>query len=722
MAEVEEKPSNSEQKEPSSNNLLYSKTTLFVRRIPYDATNSEFETFFSEIGPLRSCFLVKDKEPNVPLADNSINHDDSIVSPINDNKEMVPTQEIQKNDKNKGFGFVQFVLTQDAEKALKELKKVKFRGKSTLKMEYAIKKHEKLPEHNQKVIKRKFSLDENISKQKLVKKESKGFIEKVDSNNVRTIVLKGLAKDLTRKKIYKKVRKFGDIQDMKFPNGEGSTDIVHVIFKTTKDANDALSHLDGHVFHGSMMNAKLWNASSNDKKGRLIVRNIPWQYREQELLKIFSKYGEIIEVNLPRKFTGGPLRGFAYIQYKNYEDAEKAINGLNETKHQGRTIAVDWALPKDKYLEAIGSQQSENYNEETIQQDLEQGSEKEVDGQEDKDNGDSESDDEMKRDEDDIINESGDEEAQDNSDDSEIEDDDGIQDKTPKSLYPPSEGNVLFIRNLSFDATEEELSEIFKPFGPLRYCVITMDHQTGHSLASKFTLRGRVLSIVKAVDRNEAHNIMEMNQQKRRKEDRRNIYLLQEGVIFPDSLSAKLLTPSEVNKRVTSYSFRKNLLAKNPNLYISKTRLSVRNLPLTVDESTLKKLGKESVKKFKEEVENEERKDLTKSEKMEGWNRKVDVKQAKVIRAKDRIDKTTQKPRSKGYGFLEFTQHAHALAALRHLNNNPELFGERKRLIVEFAVENSIIVKKRSGRLNNKNDKNKVVEDNVNVDKRKKSR
>lgn len=240
------------------------------------------------------------------------------------------------------------------------------------------------------------------------------------------------------------------------------------------------------------------------------------------------------------------------------------------------------------------------------------------------------------------------------------------------------------------------------------------------SLASKFTLRGRVLSIVKAVDRNEAHNIMEMNQQRRRKEDRRNIYLLQEGVIFPDSLSAKLLTPSEVNKRVTSYSFRKNLLAKNPNLYISKTRLSVRNLPLTVDESTLKKLGKESVKKFKEEVENEERKDLTESEKMEGWNRKVDVKQAKVIRAKDRIDKTTQKPRSKGYGFLEFTQHAHALAALRHLNNNPELFGERKRLIVEFAVENSIIVKKRSGRLSNKNDKNKVVEDNVNVDKRKK--
>ena len=28
--------------------------------------------------------------------------------------------------------------------------------------------------------------------------------------------------------------------------------------------------------------------------------------------------------------------------------------------------------------------------------------------------------------------------------------------------------------------------------------------------------------------------------------------------------------------------------------------------------------------------------------------------------------------RSKGFGFVEFTEHIHALAALRKLNNNPE--------------------------------------------------
>ncbi|CAG8620734.1 21805_t:CDS:2, partial [Dentiscutata erythropus] len=106
---------------------------------------------------------------------------------------------------------------------------------------------------------------------------------------------------------------------------------------------------------------------------------------------------------------------------------------------------------------------------------------------------------------------------------------------------------------------------------------------------------------------------------------------------------------------------------------------------------------KESIIKFKEEVKNGKRADLTKTEKSEGWDKLVHIKQAKIVRSKDRIDSTMQKLRSKGYGFLEYTQHSHALAALRYLNNNPDIFGEKRRFIVEFAIENNIILKKRTG-------------------------
>ncbi len=33
------------------------------------------------------------------------------------------------------------------------------------------------------------------------------------------------------------------------------------------------------------------------------------------------------------------------------------------------------------------------------------------------------------------------------------------------------------------------------------------------------------------------------------------------------------------------------------------------------------------------------------------------------------------KPKSRGRGFIEFTEHEHALCALRQLNNNPTTFG-----------------------------------------------
>ncbi|KAL6270106.1 hypothetical protein ACE6H2_027017 [Prunus campanulata] len=43
---------------------------------------------------------------------------------------------------------------------------------------------------------------------------------------------------------------------------------------------------------------------------------------------------------------------------------------------------------------------------------------------------------------------------------------------------------------------------------------------------------------------------------------------------------------------------------------------------------------------------------------------------------------------SRGAAFFEFTEHQHALVALRVLNNNPETFGPEHRPIVEFALEN----------------------------------
>ena len=35
--------------------------TLFVRNLPYSTTNDSLEKVFSDVGPLKSCFVVKEK-------------------------------------------------------------------------------------------------------------------------------------------------------------------------------------------------------------------------------------------------------------------------------------------------------------------------------------------------------------------------------------------------------------------------------------------------------------------------------------------------------------------------------------------------------------------------------------------------------------------------------------------------------------------------------------
>ena len=51
------------------------------------------------------------------------------------------------------------------------------------------------------------------------------------------------------------------------------------------------------------------------------------------------------------------------------------------------------------------------------------------------------------------------------------------------------------------------------------------------------------------------------------------------------------------------------------------------------------------------------------------------VKQAKILRDPERVDPADGLPRSRGLGFVEFTEHEHAICALRQLNNNPAPFG-----------------------------------------------
>jgi len=217
-------------------------------------------------------------------------------------------------------------------------------------------------------------------------------------------------------------------------------------------------------------------------------------------------------------------------------------------------------------------------------------------------------------------------------------------------------------------------------------------------------LHGRRLNVTLAIDRAQATQINTENETKlTKKRDRRNLYLAREGYVKPDSPEFLALSKGDQSKRTAAENEKKAKL-KNPNFSVSKTRLSVRNLPLATTDKDLRKLFASATRQRLAVGRQQRTTATSKADKavydeldVEGAEAKVFVKQAKIVRSAER-NAAEGGLRSRGFGFVEFSQHAHALAALRQVNNNPSYFGSERRPIVEFAIDNAIKLKTRFDR------------------------
>lgn len=151
------------------------------------------------------------------------------------------------------------------------------------------------------------------------------------------------------------------------------------------------------------------------------------------------------------------------------------------------------------------------------------------------------------------------------------------------------------------------------------------------------------------------------------------------------------LDNADAEARTASYDSRKGLLRTNPSLYLSRCRLSIRQIPTYVTDVVLRRLARYALKAFDEEVKAGSRKDLTQEERSQRdesdglgvvAQRKPKMKkdgtvlpparvqQAKVLRQTDKLEPLTGLGKSKGYGFVELASHADALRVLRYVNAN----------------------------------------------------
>ncbi|OVA08715.1 RNA recognition motif domain [Macleaya cordata] len=801
----------------------HSPSTVFVSNLPYSFTNAQLEEAFSDVGPIRRCFMVMQKGSNV----------------------------------HRGFGFVQFAVTEDANRAT-ELKNgasiggrkiavkhamhrlpleqrrsktnqvhaddtKKKDGKedvpsSDAEHEQASKAHEigeakgtskavALPSHlaakgessgeakatskavappshpaakgkssgeakgTGKAVTPPSHLAAKGESSKEVKASSKAvappshLADKGDSSEkqkvARTVVFGGLISADMAEEVHRRAKEVGTVCSVTYPLPKKDLE-VHglardgckmdasaVLYLSVKSARASVALLHQQEIKGGYVWARqLGGEGSKTLKWKLIVRNLPFKAKVNEIKDRFSSAGFVWNVLIPHNSETGLSKGFAFVTFTCKQDAEKAIQKVNGQIFGKRPIAVDWAIPKKVYATGANALDS-----------MKDGQQVDSDGEGDTSSDDLEDDladsdrkPQLPHAGDIVVGDSG---ATENGVLAKVVDfeeeadiarkvlknlitssDKGTLDSVSEdSALPPSNGLIakservtgevkpkksgkteltdheqmegesdlqrtVFISNLPFDIDNEEVKQRFSAFGevqsfvPVLHKVTRRPRGTGFLKFSTPTaadaavsaaevtsdlgifLKGRQLTVFKALDKKSAHD-KELEKKKNEDIDLRNLYLAKEGVILEGSPAAEGVSASDMLKR-QQLEKKKMVKLQSPNFHVSKTRLIVYNLPKTMTEKQLKKIFIDAV--------------LSRASKQTPV-----IQQIKIL--KDSKDGKVAKNYSRGVAFIEFTEHQHALVALRVLNNNPETFGPEHRPIVEFALDNVQTLKLRQKKL-----------------------
>jgi RNA recognition motif-containing protein len=78
---------------------------------------------------------------------------------------------------------------------------------------------------------------------------------------------------------------------------------------------------------------------------KLFVGSLDWGATEQDLQELFSSCGAVEEAIVIKDKFSGRSKGFGFVTFTNDEDADKALEELNESELKGRKLVVSEARP-----------------------------------------------------------------------------------------------------------------------------------------------------------------------------------------------------------------------------------------------------------------------------------------------------------------------------------------------------------------------------------------
>jgi len=637
---------------------LVDKSCLFIHNLDSWTKEEELTLYFQSFGPIKRCLVVNDAVTG----------------------------------QCRGYGFVKFQQAQDAEKVLELGQKLVFCGRR-ISVDYALRKSkteksaDPRDEETPWVAPKSSKLLKGTNVQQLL---SQSTSEKKSYQDImkRTILIKSVEPQVPwLQSLYKLLYALQGFHMCIGP----IRGILHCIFTSWEAAKQHISYLQQSCQQWQTDVDVAFAHVPNTKRCKVVVRNLPFSTSEEELMTRFANSGIVKTVKLAKN----PQRpksclGYGFVEYFLPNDAAKAIEKLNGIEWNGRTIAVDYAISKDKYLEKKNSANSE---EQVVASKVE----------------------------------------------SSVPNKEETNKNNPNTN--PDERTVL-IRNLPLEVDASRIESCFQQFGIVEKCWIENHLQNSHGMLAyvRFTSRHSLIMCLKKANESSEHwedpvllekwknsvlakevggggirldgrrlmvspVLQVTSQQKkeneqRKNEEKRNLHLLREGFIDPKSKLAKLCSETELAKRMALYEWKKQKVERNPNIIISSTRLCIRQLPRTMTEKELRKLIQTVAKE-------EMAKNLISS------NKKKVLKNAFILRDSKR--KKDGSFRSTCRGFVELLDPFIAQKCAQRLNADSEILGtfhkewKGHRLIVEFALQDKrklhLLQKKREARQSRRNKK-----------------
>ena len=79
----------------------------------------------------------------------------------------------------------------------------------------------------------------------------------------------------------------------------------------------------------------------------IYVGNLVWDCTPDDLLALFQPYGTVSRAQVITDRETGRSRGFGFVEMANDDEAQRAVEALNNADYKGRPLTVNEARPRE---------------------------------------------------------------------------------------------------------------------------------------------------------------------------------------------------------------------------------------------------------------------------------------------------------------------------------------------------------------------------------------